>query len=225
MKERFRRLSLRHFIPFFVMTAVAVVTVLLYTFTADTHEALTYVAVIGVVFVTLLFPLYTLVFGRTLPLFVCICVCVHITVSANIGTAFKVYDALPWWDLFAHGLFGFNASVIAVCIFRDFGEVKSPVAGLLLALCVAMALGGFWEIIEYICDRITGGDTQRVAESIAAGKSPLADTIEDMMITLVGWCAYAVFFAVDNLCAHKVFRRLGLPAPAVDAQPPTDGEA
>ncbi len=215
MNEKKRNLHISHFIPFFAMMAAAVITVICYTFTAEKREFMDYLAVIGVAMVPLLFPLYTLLFGRTLPPFVCIMICVHMFVSANLGTAFKLYDVFLWWDLFAHGLFGFNACIAAFVIARDFGEIRSMWGGLLLAMFVAMGLAAMWEMMKYICDRITGGDTQRVAESVVAGKSPLADTIEDITITLAGWLVFAVLFLTDNLCAHKIFRKLGLVSPSV----------
>ena len=161
--------------------------------------------------IPLFFPLLWVMFGKKIPVFICINICVHLVCAADLGTVLKFYDMFAWWDLFAHGYFGFNAALITYWFLASNGEVKlKPVYVMLFALSVALALGALWEITEYITDCIFSADSQRVAESIALGKSPVADTMEDLMITVAGVAVLAVLFMADCFTKQKLFRKLGI---------------
>lgn len=218
MKERLKNLDIKQFILFFVMLGVAAITAaLLFAF----NDGVKFIYLLGVFatsLIPLLFPLYYVLFGKKLPLFVCAAVCVHIVCAANAGTAMRVYDRVMWWDLFCHGFFGFNAALIVFAVMADCEGIKiNPVFVMLIALSVALALGVFWEIAEYLFDRLLGSDAQRVAESVALGKSPLADTMEDLMITVAGVAVFVLFFIADKLSRGRMFVRLNILKPRESA--------
>ena len=59
-----------------------------------------------------------------------------------------------------------------------------------------MAGAALWEVFEYICDNLLGNDAQGVRNYVGGEgvPSPLADTMEDIMITAVG--VFVFYFAV-----------------------------
>lgn len=224
VNKRIGLLKIKHFVPLFATLACSIITVIVYCAVNSEREFVDFAAALGGAFVALVIPLYTLLFKKDLPWFICVLVCVNIVFATDLGTTLKVYDKLLWWDTFVHGIFGFLATSI---FFWGLSQSKritlGPWAILLLSIAVAMAFGALWEVCEYLADLIFDGDTQRVADSIAAGKSPVADTMEDLMITLGGGALFAALFAVDCLCSHKLFRALGLVrrnADGADAQEP-----
>ena len=51
---------------------------------------------------------------------------------------------------------------------------------------MTMGLAGLWEIWEFVAGSITGEDPQNILGSVAAGHSPVFDTMTDMIITMAG---------------------------------------
>lgn len=210
-KYEFGHVRKTQFIPFAVLMVCAGVTTVVYAVCITEQEVMTYLALYASTLVPLLFPLYTFLFKKTLPLVVCVAVCVHIVCACELGTALHFYDRLGWWDLFAHGFFGFNAALTVFALLAQSKNIRVHSAWLLLgAFCVAMAFGAVWEITEYTVDCLMGSDVQRVAESIAAGKSPVADTMEDLIITVIGVAVFALAYVADLLTRGAIFRKLGL---------------
>lgn len=219
MKERWKSLRIVQFVPFFAALLCAVATVVVCVTVPRFRENAMLFAVMASSLAPLVFPLYYLFTGKDLPVFVWVSVTLHVVCAADLGTGLHVYDTLPWWDLFCHGYFGFNACLAVFVILVNAKNVRMHFAvAVLLAFCVTMALGALWEITEYITDNIMGTDAQRVAESIAAGKSPLADTMEDLMITVAGCAVFAVWWGIDTLCHRRLFTALRL-IPEASAAP------
>lgn len=217
-KYEFGRVRKTQFIPFAVLMVCAVVTTVVYAVCISEQEVMTYLALYASALVPLLFPLYTFLFKKTIPIAVCVAVCVHIVCACELGTALHFYDRWGWWDLFAHGFFGFNAALTVFALLAQSKNIRVHSAFLLLAaFCVAMAFGAVWEITEYTVDCLTGSDVQRVAESIAAGKSPVADTMEDLIITVIGVAVFALAYVADLFSRGTIFRKLGLTQPALHA--------
>ena len=73
-------------------------------------------------------------------------------------------------------------------------------------MLATLGVGALWEIWEYACDTIGGGDSQRVQEALALGISPVADTMEDLMITFVGVIFFYLFLYLDKILHHQVLK-------------------
>lgn len=71
-----------------------------------------------------------------------------------------------------------------------------------------MGFGALWEIFEYLGDTWFDLDSQRVQESIALGKSPVADTMEDLMITLVGIAVFFIIYIIDKKRNSKLMNSI-----------------
>ncbi len=220
MTEKTNKVKITQFIPFFIMLIAAGITAVIYFLrNGEPVPALYFLAALATSLAPLLFPLYYLLTGKKIPLAICVTVCVHLACAAHLGTVLKFYDTFKWWDLLCHGYFGFNAALIVFWFMADSGKIRlNPVWLVFLALSVALALGALWEIVEYITDRLFDGDAQRVQESLALGKSPMKDTMEDLMITVAGVAVFAALVLADFLSKGKLFSRLGLSAEKVAAQ-------
>ena len=128
----------------------------------------------------------------------------NIFLSIDLGNAMNFYDLIPIWDLLLHGFFGFVGCVTAaVFLIRWNGDKMTSWGFMLTAAFFTLGFGAVWEIFEYCCDIIMNTDIQRVQESIAAGKSPLADTMEDLIITLAGIAVFFIVAVADKFLKRK----------------------
>ena len=193
--------------PAIISMALAAITAVIYTLIADEIKALTYFQVFGSALVPLVLPLFGMLTGKKLPTALGFLLTFHVFISIDLGNAMNFYDLIPCWDLILHGFFGFVGCVTAAVFLIRWNGDKLTKAGFLIPAAVfTIACGGIWEIFEYCCDLIMGTDIQRVQESIALGKSPLADTIEDMAITFTGVALFYAAVFIDKLCGGKVCR-------------------
>lgn len=120
---------------------------------------------------------------------------IFIVFAVNLGSVMGFYDLFLWRDTLMHGLFGFIASLsIYIFFFKD-TNLKSPVKYIITFLA-SMGCGSLWEIFEFSVDQILAMDTQRVAESISLGKSPVYDTMIDLIITIGGFLIFMLISLV-----------------------------
>lgn len=112
----------------------------------------------------------------------------HIYGSMILGTCLEFYNLIPVWDLFMHGLFGFNMMFIFYDVY--------PKKDIILFSLSTMGFAAIWEIFEYLYDLIFKKDTQRVNESISLNKLPQADIMEDIMITLIGVVIFIIAYLI-----------------------------
>ncbi len=152
----------------------------------------------------ILYPLCEKILKIKLPLSLEIMFAIHIMIGVNLGTGYRVYDSIEWWDVLAHGYFGVEAAIIAYFILIHTNAHDMTLAGkLVFFYTFGMGCGGFWEIIEYITDKISGDDAQHVFD-MANGLSPVADTMEDMMITFVGVTVFVFVYLIDYFANKKI---------------------
>ncbi len=129
-------------------------------------------------------------------------IALNIILAMYIGNAMKVYNYLSWWDTFVHGFFGVICTYSLFAIFKDY-RISASVFYLLSAL----GLGAVWEIFEYSCDVIMGSDVQRVQESLDNHKLPQADTMEDLIITLItAFLTVVVVLSIRRFRSQRALR-------------------
>lgn len=126
-----------------------------------------------------------------------------IVLAVDFGSVLGFYDLFLWWDTMMHGFFGFICSISLYMLFlKDLGGIKNRIKYLLTFLAT-IGCGALWEVFEFSVDSILGMDTQRVAESIALGKTPVYDTMIDMIITIGGFVAFVLL----DLLYRKKFKK------------------
>ena len=112
-----------------------------------------------------------------------------------LGEIKQFYYIIPHWDSILHcfsgamlGAFGFTL----VTILNDSKKVKvnlNPYFVCLFAFCFALAVGGIWEIYEFMGDSLFGLNMQKyrlVDGSLLIGHEALKDTMQDIIIDTVG---------------------------------------
>ena len=153
-----------------------------------------------------IFIVYKKITKEEMPLLINVLFCVHITLCVYGGTIFNLYDKIWFYDLILHGYFGFLYSLIVYYFILRQNSNMSSHFSIIISLFVMLGFASIWECYEYLCDFFTGGDSQKVMESINLGKSPLADTIEDMMIAIAGGVIFIILAYIDYYKNHKILK-------------------
>lgn len=195
----------RDFYPFFIALALAVATAVAYSLTANKIEVLPFFQLFGSALVPVLPTLYGLITKKRLPVAISYILTAHVAFSIYLGTVMRFYDRFEAWDLIAHGVFGFVGCTIASAFMIRWNGGNMHVAGfLVVAALVTLGTGAVWEIFEYCCDTFFGMDTQCVQKALAEGKSPVSDTMGDLIITLAGIAAFVITFIVDRFTGERI---------------------
>lgn len=175
----------------------------------DKFSFLVMVQSVGTHALLFLIPIYEIVFKKKFPLVLTGIITFHVFCCVVLGSTFNFYDLISWWDVYLHGFFGFVISFIAYYFFvLCHGRKTNEFLMSTYIIGFGMGTGALWEIFEYLGDTWFGLDSQRVQESIALGKSPVADTMEDLMITLVGIAAFFIVYIIDKKRNSKIMNSI-----------------
>ncbi|MDE7439317.1 MAG: hypothetical protein K2N23_02270 [Clostridia bacterium] len=195
-------------LPGIISELIAVIFCIIYAVT-DGSKTTMYAELIVSALLPFAFPVYGAITKKPLPLILPAVSTVFVFCACGLGSAIGLYDKVHCWDLILHGIFGFVCSLtVFVLLVRWNGSKLNPVGFIVIIFAFTLGVAALWEVWEYIADRFTGADAQRVAESVALGKSPLADTMEDVMIAMAGSALFLVTFIIDKFRGYKTYSRL-----------------
>lgn len=187
-----------------VMAVVSIVYSVIYG-----AEAIIFIELFGAGLLPFAVPVISLFLKKPLPSSLAWALALFVFMAVGLGTCLGLYDSISWWDLLLHGLSGLLCALTIFMLLIRWGGAKLSPAGCMLIIGVfTLGISGLWEIIEYAFDAITGSDSQRVAESLAAGKAGTADSMEDMLISLVGVAVFYILLFADRFTGYKMFGRL-----------------
>lgn len=186
-----------------VTLLLAAITLVVYSIIEHELRWTVYLSVIAASAAPFALTFFNTKFKWGVPLYTLVLFCVHITAAMYLGTAFGFYDKFLWWDLLVHALFGFiSCSVLYSLYIRYVGE-KANGFILVLLFLATMGIAGLWEIWEFAAGSVTGEDPLRIGESIAAGHSPVYDTMTDMLVAIVGVAVFYLTLLVKALRKKK----------------------
>lgn len=204
------------FSPWLPLLAAAVLgflTLMLYTLGLNGRSPVVFLQVGAGAMLPSLFPLLNRAMKKPLPAALCWLIVLHIVLSCNLGSALGFYGRFPRWDLWMHGYFGFLAGVtLYILLLRWNGAALHPAGFCCLLLLGTMGGAALWEIFEYTCDLLLGGDAQRVQEALALGLSPIRDTMTDIIIAPAGLGVFFLCLLADRKLGFKISRKLRLQA-------------
>ena len=194
----------RDFIPPIIVLVFSIICLVIRKVSFDEFSLMSFFQLIGCALLCFLLPLLSILIKREIPSFLNYLVCTHIIISMCLGNALRFYILISWWDLLAHGLFGAICTCGLLVFFRN-----DRISMMLLYFLSTLGLGGLWEVFEYSADVISGSDTQKVQESLDKGKLPQADTIEDMIITLVGSLFFiAIYYLIKYIVNQRKKKKI-----------------
>ena len=200
--------KLTEWLPGIISELIAVAFCIIYAVT-DGSKITMYPELLVSALLPFAFPVLGVITKKPLPLILSVICAVFVFLACCLGSAMGLYDIVLCWDMILHGIFGFVCSMILfVFLIRWNGNKLNPVGFMIIIFVFTMGIAGLWEVWEYIADRVTGGDAQRIAESIALGKSPVADTMEDIMAAMAGSAVFLISLIADKFCGYKLYSRL-----------------
>lgn len=206
--EEKKKSALLPWIPGIIAEALALLFCILYAVRGGTG-AVMYLQVPASALLPFAIPVYGILSKKPLPTILSYGCTLFVFLASDLGSACEFYDKIACWDLIMHAYFGFLCSLFIFAFLVRWSDGKlNPVGAMIIVLVFTMGIAALWEVWEYNVDRITGGDSQRVEESIALGKSPVADTMEDIMVALVGCALFYLSLFIDKLKGYRIFSRL-----------------
>lgn len=205
------RYRFSQWLPLLATSLLGASTLIIYTCCFDAKSFVVYLQVGAGAMIPTLFPLMNRAMKRPLPAALCWLISAHIVLSCNLGSALGFYWRFPQWDLWMHGYFGFLAGItLYILLLRWNGAALQPAGFFILIFLGTMGSAALWEIFEYFCDLLLGGDAQRVQEALALGLSPIRDTMTDIIIAMAGLGVFCLCLLADKHSGHRISRRLCL---------------
>ena len=111
---------------------------------------------------------------------------IFIFLAHYLGVICGYYNEWDGFDKLTHFLSGFLTSYVAVLIFSK-SNGKGVLFGILFIISFTWMCAGLWEVFEFVCDNLFGGDALRVLET------GVTDTMMDMIVAFVGSIIVTVY--------------------------------
>ena len=163
MKHRFSQ-----WLPLLTTSLLGALTLMIYTWGFEEKNPVVFLQVGAGAMLPALFPLINRFMRRPLPAALSWLISAHIVLSCDLGSALGFYWRFPQWDLWMHGYFGFLAGVtLYIFLLRWNGAALHPAGFFMLILLGTMGGAALWEIFEYSCDLLLGGDAQRGSPTLS----------------------------------------------------------
>lgn len=196
-------------LPLGVSAIASIVTLVIYTLTVEARMPLIYIQLPLSALVLGILPVSSLIAKRALPPFLNFLVLVLVVLAMDLGNALNFYMRFPFWDVMLHTYFGFMGSVLLYVIFLMTDGKKMRTAVLLAAVFLSVMGGGaMWEIFEYATDTLLGKDAQQVWASLDAGKTPVYDTMTDLIVSALGSAVFYLVLLFDKLSGYHLKARI-----------------
>lgn len=112
---------------------------------------------------------------------------IFIFMAHYLGVICCLYSSWPFFDKIVHTMSGILTAYVAMIILKDLKISKKGFSVLfIIAFSALCALS--WEIFEFTCNILVGGDAQLVA------KTGVNDTMLDMIVALGGSILYSICY-------------------------------
>lgn len=129
-----------------------------------------------------------------------------------LGEVNNFYEKIKWWDSMLHTFSGISLAVLGIsildllCFYGEKSIQLSPFFKCLFGFIFAVALGAFWEIIEFAIDGIFHTNMQRFYDYV--GRNALKDTMKDLILDTSGSffvCLISYFkLKKDDMALEKI---------------------
>ena len=110
-----------------------------------------------------------------------------------LGYALNIYNVFNGYDKIIHGLFGIIVCFFSIYIMKYFQIYKNQNLwfNIIFFLSFSLALGCFWEFIEFTDDKLFGKNEQGVVET------GVDDTMYDLIVTAIGSLIFCICYYIE----------------------------
>ena len=168
-------------VRFFMMFFIRIMLLLAFVVGLQKERYLVLFVAVFAFFVTFLPRILERIRGVSVPAEFEIMVLLFIYGVLFLGDVRGFYAEYWWWDVIlnfgASIALGFIGLTILYVLYKEEVIDASPLVVVILAFCFAFAIGGLWEIFEYILDNLFG---------FALQQGSLQDTMEDLIVNAIG---------------------------------------
>lgn len=116
---------------------------------------------------------------------------IFIFMSHYMGVGLELYNQWDGFDKVTHCLSGVLTAYVAYIIL-EYTKTKNKIFNVLFIVSFTWFCAGMWEVFEFTCNYLFGGDAQRVA---ATGVS---DTMWDMIVAFLGGVAFSIYYLIKT---------------------------
>lgn len=115
--------------------------------------------------------------------------------AVYLGEVHHFYFVVPNWDVYLHMFSGAMLGALGFSLISILNEEErvnmhlSPFFIAFFAFCFALACSVVWEIYEFVVDSVAALNMQKYAledGTLLIGRAALLDTMEDMIVALIG---------------------------------------
>ena len=153
--------------------------------------------------------LFEIIFKKDLPLILSIGFYIFIFMSQILGSAYDMYSRFMPLDLIAHGFSAFLIALFFAYISKSIMQKEHMAYQFLYLVACSIFVGVIWEIVEFCGDSWFGMNCQgyRLGETLLVGQDALKDTMQDLIIDLIGACLGAGTMVVINYYSKKAVEK------------------
>ncbi len=112
---------------------------------------------------------------------------IFIFLAHYMGVICELYFKWYYFDKVTHTFSGVLSAFVAIMIL-DKVKVKSMLFRIIFILSFTWLCAGLWEVFEFTCNALFGGDAQRVA------LTGVTDTMLDMIVAFAGSLVVSLFY-------------------------------
>jgi len=114
---------------------------------------------------------------------------IFVFMAHYLGVILGVYDIFLGFDKITHTISGLLTAYVAMMVLSKV-KIKSINFSILFIVSFSALCAVSWEIFEFVCNILVGGDAQKVLET------GVDDTMLDMIVALVGSLIFSLWYTV-----------------------------
>ncbi len=122
------------------------------------------------------------------------CWIIFIFMAHYLGVILGWYNSFAGFDKVTHTISGFLSAYVAMLIL-EYKKNNDKLFGVLFMVSFTWLCAGMWEVFEFTCNALFGGDAQRVLET------GVDDTMWDMIVAFMGSLILGIYYLTRTL--HK----------------------
>ena len=104
---------------------------------------------------------------------------IFIFLAHYLGVALEFYNKWPGFDKVTHFVSGILSGYVAVLVLNK-EKLQKKLFNVLFIVSFTWFCAGMWEVFEFTCNYLFGGDAQKVLET------GVSDTMWDMIVAFIG---------------------------------------
>lgn len=120
------------------------------------------------------------------------CWIIFIFMAHYLGVILGWYNFFEGFDKVTHTISGFLTAYVAMLIL-EYKKNKDKLFGVLFMISFTWLCAGMWEVFEFTCNALFGGDAQMVLET------GVDDTMWDMIVAFMGSLILSIYYLTRTL--------------------------